>query len=328
MMCVSEGGLLVKVMVRFFALFVFVVSTASLAMEEVVKVTESGVATLGDGTKGQVKEKAKSDAIRKAVELVSGVEIVSSSEVNNFELVSDVVKTYTAAYVKSIKELSYSYDPAREEGVYEGEFLIDKKGASMMASYDNKEKSRKKSDISASFFFFNQRGAVIEDASVVRSGDQFNIFIQPSSDMFVNIINRDSRGNMFRVFPNKAVTSEENPLRAGAKYYFPPKNSELTFAFDDVAGSEAFYFVLSDAPMADLDALFERLGSAQSENQRADINNAVEARIKTRGIALSTTSGKKIATTNSNQDKSQKRLVEKLEGKGAVVKVVNLHHVN
>ena len=92
---------------------------------ELVTVIEVGEGYLDGGARGDVKEKAKKEAVRKAIELAVGVHIAAQSTMKNFELEQDVVESYSRVYIKSIREIGYAYDPTTEIGRYEGEFIID-----------------------------------------------------------------------------------------------------------------------------------------------------------------------------------------------------------
>ena len=98
-----------------------------------VTVRETAEAVLGEGTKKGVKEQAKLAAIRKAIELYVGVHITSQSTMRNFRMEKDVVSSYQHTYVKSVKEISYTYESAKEKGVYTGEFVIDTNAIAGMA---------------------------------------------------------------------------------------------------------------------------------------------------------------------------------------------------
>lgn len=56
---------------------------------------------------------------------------------------------------------------------------------------------------------------MIADGSTVRTGQRFDVMVRPAGDLHAYIISRDSRGNLFNIFPNGRVSRHRNPLRAG-----------------------------------------------------------------------------------------------------------------
>ena len=317
------------------SLAILAVSGPALAHAELIKregplltVRETGEAVLGEGSKKGVKERAKLEAIRRAIELHAGVHITSKSAVKNYVLEEDVVSSYQRAYVKSVREIDYSYDSASEKGEYTGEFVIDLDSLKGMAAAEQALAANRGKAVEAAVFLFDGEGRMMEEGGTVRAGDRFNMMVQPMGDLYAYVINRDSQGNLFSIFPNRDVSSHGNPLRQGIKYYFPPRTSDLVFAFDDKPGRERFYFLFSAVPLTDIDALFQRLAELKTDAERKAMSHIVEERVVTRGIALqSRQTGATIMPAAGNGGRSGKVVGELLKGSGAFVKTVLLHHV-
>lgn len=292
-------------------------------------VRSTGSATLGEGTKAQVKEKAKAGAIRKAIEEHVGVVITAQSTMKNFELAEDMVSSYARVYIKSIRELGYRYDSATETGVYEGEFVIDASSLERLSQAQTALEAGMKRPVEASVFLFDGEGRMIADGGTVREGQRFNVMVQPSVDLHSYIINRDSRGNLFRIFPNPKVSGHRNPLRRGRSYFFPPRESELIFTFDSNPGREHFYVLLSAVPLNDLDALFAQLDVMGHEQDRRDMTPIIQERIASRGIQLHAKATKARISMADGQGHPADNIVgELLSGTGAFVKMISLRHVD
>ncbi len=290
-------------------------------------VREIGTATLGEGTKAQVKGKAKAEAIRKAIEENAGVVITAQSTMKNFEMADDVVNSYARVFIKSIREISYSYDSAKETGVYRGEFVIDTSSLQGMSQAEKALQANRNKPIETSVFLFDENGQVLHEGRPIKKGDRFNVMVQPSTDLFVYIISLDSKGKLYTIFPNPKVSGHSNPLGGGEQYYFPPQESDQVFMFDDTPGKDRFYFMFSAVPMKDMDFLFEKLANADLEEQ-GEINSIIQERIASRGIALeSKTTKAAIDIPNGRNSKRQKSVGELLKGTGAFVKTVKLRHV-
>ena len=293
-----------------------------------ITVRETAQAELGEGTKKGVKEKAKLIAIRKVIEEYAGVHISSRSTMKNFVMEKDVVNAYQNAYFKSVKEISYTYDKAKELGIYVGEFVLDLAATKKLADSERRQEANKNKPVGASVFLFDGDGKMMSDGAIVRAGDQFNILVQPVSDLYGYIISRDSRGNLFNVFPNPDIAPHQNPLQAGVKYYFPPRDSEINLAFDDNPGRERIYFLLSAGPLEDIDSLFESMAAMQTEAEKKAIASILEERVAKRGIALQSKETKGTVMLSKGQGrKTERRIGQLLKGTGAFVKTIVLNHV-
>ena len=292
-----------------------------------LSVRSTGTATLGEGTKAHVKEKARQEAIRKAVEENVGLVFSSQTIMKNFEVSEDVVSSYAKLYVKSIREVSYTYDPVTETGTYEGEITIDTSSFAKMTEAQELLKAQREAPIEASVFLFDGEGKVIPDGATVKQGQRFNLMVKPSGDLHAYVVSKDSRGKLFAIFPNRQVSGHANPLKAGRSYYFPPQESPLIFSFDEHAGLETFHVVLSAAPMPDLDDLFARIQDAIN-SEKSSLGAIVENRIASRGFGLTAkpTQTSWGSSSNQNSKVASTLLGEVLQGNGALVKTITLNH--
>ena len=180
--------------------------------------------------------------------------------------------------------------------------------------------------VEAVIFLFNEKIEMIPEGSVVRTNDRFSIMIQPVIPLYAYIIALDSSGSLFKVFPNSNVTSQTNPLNAGNQYYFPPLESEVIFAFDNIPGEEKLYFLLSASPVDEIEAFFDNLDSGSQRNRNMDsfakqfVSRGFKLKKKTKQVTLKQTD----TLTNLSR---QKVMAELLKGSGLLVKTVTLKHV-
>ncbi|MBU2510335.1 DUF4384 domain-containing protein [bacterium] len=184
-------------------------------------------------------------------------------------------------------------------------------------------------DVEAVLFLFNERGELVPEGSTVRENDQFNIMIQPVNTLYAYIVSLDSSGNLFKVFPNPAVTSQENPLLTGMQYFFPPKNSEVIFAFDNVPGEEKLFFLLSSTQVLDIDLFFQQLEGVESEKEKVSAVTSFENQFTTRGFKL-TKKNQAITLKQADNDigtQQKKVMAELLKGSGILVKTILLRHL-
>jgi len=183
--------------------------------------------------------------------------------------------------------------------------------------------------VEAVVFLFNENGEMIPQGDIVKENDQFYVMIQPIITLYAYIVALDSSGNLFKIFPNTDITSQENPLKAGNQYYFPPQNSDIIFAFDNVPGEEKLYFLLSSTPVDEVDLFFKNLEGVSGESDRQQVASNFEQQFTTRGFNLK----KKNKNVTLKQAKvasklaQQKVMAELLKGSGLLVKTVTLKHV-
>ena len=178
--------------------------------------------------------------------------------------------------------------------------------------------------VEAVVMFYDEAGRMIPDGSTVREGDSFFVMIQPFGKLHVNVINKDTQGNIFRIFPNPAVTEQGNPLLPNRQYFFPPQESKLIFRFDENTGVETFYFVISAVPILDIDILLDQLENASSEKVGQRITHRIENQLLKRGVSLGK---KKHPVSFPVKKKKVSKSGDLLIGSGAFVKTVRLTHI-
>ena len=99
------------------------------------------------------------------------------------------------------------------------------------------------------------RGAApieVDPDTVFRSGYRIRLGIQTNSDAYLYVVAQGSSGNWTVLFPTPDVAGGDNLVRRGARSEIP---SGHWFAFDEQAGEEKLFLVLSRQPEPDLEKL-------------------------------------------------------------------------
>ncbi|MBI5179011.1 MAG: DUF4384 domain-containing protein [Nitrospinae bacterium] len=300
-------------------------ASAYAAQGKIVSVTATASVQVGESkTKQQAKEEAKQAATRIAVEEAAGTFIQASTTVKNMQLESDEVKSASVAFVRSIKEKQSAYDPAKDAYSYTGEFQVDISAmeayADSLAQGKSAEQEQKGKDIQIYFAFYDAEDKVIKEGGKVASGTQYQLMVQPFQKCHLYVINRDSSGAVYMIFPNPDVPFA-NPIEAGHEYYIPGADKMLEF--DNVTGLETFYIIASLTPLKEMDVLFTQIKALGGDADKA-LADVVENRIKTRG-------GGNIVQKYSGETakfshKKVKMAAEILKSTGNVVRQINLIH--
>jgi hypothetical protein len=79
--------------------------------------------------------------------------------------------------------------------------------------------------------------------STLHSGDCYKVIFTAHQDAFLYIFQRDSAGNIQRLFPAKSfqgkLLNHSNPVRKSLQYYLPMQ--DMSFTLDDQSGQETIY---------------------------------------------------------------------------------------
>ncbi len=111
----------------------------------------------------------------------------------------------------------------------------------------------------------------LAEGRVLHSGDAYALYIRPTTNCFLYVVQADDMGHLYRLFPNATYQAGTNPLNAGEDYWVP--NTEKYFVLDETTGKERFYVFASPAGIPELEG--------SSELQLAE----VERIVKTMGVA-------------------------------------------
>ncbi len=107
----------------------------------------------------------------------------------------------------------------------------------------------------------------VDAASVFHAGDRIRLGIEVNSPGHLYIVNRGSSGSWNVLFPSPEVAGGDNRVLPGMRYEIP---SGYTFTFDERAGEEKLFIVLSRQPVPDLERLIYSLGEGAQPAKPAE----------------------------------------------------------
>ena len=197
-----EGKVTMK---RFlFAIMVILIPAFPHAAEKPLWVEAEGQAVLSDiETPREVKERARRDAERNAVEQAVGTFIRAHSLVSNSQLVEDLVYAGVRGKIDKIKIFKEGWDQ-NDRNVYRVHLralvkpVYPEKLISLKVSLSKRELSE---------------------------GDEVKVFYQANRDCHVYIFSVAADGSVTLLFPNSM--NPDNAIHAGKAYQFPPRGSKI-----------------------------------------------------------------------------------------------------
>lgn len=89
------------------------------------------------------------------------------------------------------------------------------------------------------------------------AGDRIRLAVEANDDGYLYVVNRGSSGTWKLLFPSPEVKDGDNRVHKRVRYEIP---SGYTFTFDEQAGEEKLFIVLSRQPEPDLEGLIYSLG--------------------------------------------------------------------
>jgi len=96
--------------------------------------------------------------------------------------------------------------------------------------------------------------------TVFRSGDHIRVAVQSNDEGYLYIVMKGTSGSWKVLFPSAEVADGSNRVASGLQTLIPPPPGH--FAFDEQAGEERLFIVLSRHPEPSLEQLIYSLGSA------------------------------------------------------------------
>lgn len=298
---------------------------------------------MGEGSGGrratieQVEQQARHNAMRKALEQ-AGIVVSSETTVDLTVVTQDEIRAWTQGLVKVLEVLENTtvFDPNLKAFRCVVRLRVEVRAGDMAALMERVQatKAPEERPVAPSMAFeyalMGQRHLIdgtwqtrqLEDGSTVRSGEELQIWFRPGQDCFAYVINRDASGAVYVLFPHHQAVS--NQLEAGKDYLLP--SHETAYRFDAVAGLEAFYLVVSPAPMADLSWMIDRMRQTKGET-RMGMMAMLDGTLRARGVRGAGTvvpgSRQRFETVNGPATEQVTRM---FEGSGARVQVITLNH--
>jgi len=93
--------------------------------------------------------------------------------------------------------------------------------------------------------------------AIFHAGDRIRLAVEANDDGYLYVVNRGSSGTWKLLFPSPEVKDGDNRVQKRVRYEIP---SGYTFTFDEQAGEEKLFIVLSRQPEPDLEGLIYSLG--------------------------------------------------------------------
>ena len=103
--------------------------------------------------------------------------------------------------------------------------------------------------------------------------DNYRLFLEPAVDCYVYVFQLTASGDLAKLFPNKASSPVQNPLRRGQMYYLPPEPDWFYLNTDAAppGGQEHLYIVISAQHLEDLTKLYARHSQTDDESDKQAI---------------------------------------------------------
>jgi len=98
--------------------------------------------------------------------------------------------------------------------------------------------------------------------TLFHSGDKIRVSFQTNDAGYLYIVMLGSSGNWQVLFPSKSMNNGDNRVDSGRKYTIPQAPNR--FAFDETAGQEKLFIVLTRRPEPDLDKLIYSINPASN----------------------------------------------------------------
>jgi len=93
--------------------------------------------------------------------------------------------------------------------------------------------------------------------TVFRSGDKIRVALESNDRAYLYIVMKGTSGSWKLLFPSQEINNGDNRVEPGRPYMIPPPPSR--FAFDETAGEEKLFIVLSRQPEPDFEKLIYSL---------------------------------------------------------------------
>jgi len=104
----------------------------------------------------------------------------------------------------------------------------------------------------------------VDAESVFHAGDRIRIAVEANDDGYLYVVNQGSSGTWKLLFPSPEIKEGDNRIQKRVRYEIP---SGYTFTFDEQAGAEKLFIVLSRQPEPDLESLIYSLGHGAAKDK-------------------------------------------------------------
>ena len=163
---------------------------------------------------------------------------------------------------------------------------------------------------------------LVNEGSVLRSRDNFQVHLEASRPAYVYILLYDSQGKASQIFPDAKI-DKPGFVDAGRKLVVPGR--DLWFWLDESTGTETIYVLASDKPMTDIAGLLSKMeGDSDAGQKLASRQIKEKITVLQRGVG-GITKGDAVTYTLSDGKKIQK-VTDVVTGTGSVVRAVSFLH--
>jgi len=119
----------------------------------------------------------------------------------------------------------------------------------------------------------------IDPDTSFRSGDRIRLKVDANTSGYLYVVMQGSSGTWKLLFPSAEVAGGSNLVRKGESRQIPPGNSGQ-FVFDEQAGNEKLFIVLTRQPEADLDKLIYAMGGTKALVAQASLQDEVVTKLR------------------------------------------------
>jgi hypothetical protein len=119
----------------------------------------------------------------------------------------------------------------------------------------------------------------IDPDTSFRSGDRIRLKVDANTSGYLYVVMQGSSGTWKLLFPSAEVAGGSNLVRKGESRQIPPGNSGQ-FVFDEQAGNEKLFIVLTRQPEADLDKLIYSMGGTKALVAQASLQDDVISKLR------------------------------------------------
>ena len=119
----------------------------------------------------------------------------------------------------------------------------------------------------------------IDPDTSFRSGDRIRLNVDANTSGYLYVVMQGSSGTWKLLFPSAEVAGGSNLVRKGESRQIPPGNSGQ-FVFDEQAGNEKLFIVLTRRPEANLDKLIYAMGGTKALVAQASLQDDVVSKLR------------------------------------------------
>lgn len=248
---------------------IFWVSNAYAAQSIIVN--SEGYACMGDDkSRKQTEDAAMVDARRNAVE-DAVTNVSSSTKVEDFVVVKDMINAYSKADVKVLDKKGAWYKDDRSGDCYKlqirAEIIPDEK-AIKEATMKTPTMDNPVLPLQVSFW---------TDKKEYKRGDKMKIYIKGNKPFYARVLHRDTAGTYLQLLPNPY--RKDHYFNGGVIYEIPSGNDAFDLEVSPPFGEENIILYSSTSPLGDI-SLEAEGGVYQVKTTERDIG------VKTRGVKI------------------------------------------